>query len=130
MDRLLAAVLPLVVVSDQLGEQVKDLAAAEHVRGEVRLVDLGDRVKIFGESLFVVFERCGSDLGEHGLSLGDGIRLELLQAAMQHDLEVLVLDRRIDGHAQRLETRENGPVPRRDRKSTRLNSSHVSISYA
>src|SRR5437868_13857921 len=68
------------------------------------------------------------------LSLHDALPISLLRRALADadaDRGVRVLDRL--GHrllASRAQDRQGGGDPAEDRKSTRLNSSHVSISYA
>src|SRR5437660_6995075 len=82
------------------------LLMKETALSEIHTLSLHDALPISGERIFMVY---GGETSKAFAGLGQGRRIRLVE----EDLELL-----------------KGAIPDIDRKSTRLNSSHVAISYA
>src|SRR5438067_4098896 len=74
-------------------------------------------------------DRGPDQCARHGMDPAQGARDRVAAPAVDREHRELV-DRERPEHDQRLLQRRLGPDALVDRKSTRLNSSHVSISYA
>src|SRR5690606_13788192 len=106
--------------------QMKEADAAIVTQGLVRR--FGDRVAVDELDLTIPRGSIYGFLGPNGSGKSTTIRL-LTGLLSPHHGQINVLGLELPRHAEQLR-RRIGYMTQKDRKSTRLNSSHVKISYA